>query len=57
MTDAEEFDDERDDQPRYRAVAEIGTSDLYEALISLAGFAEILTLRCRRASFASSTIR
>ena len=41
MTDADEFDDERDDQPRYRDIAEIGTGDLYEALTSLAGFAEI----------------
>ncbi len=40
MTDADEFDDERDDQPRYRDVAEIGTGDLYEALMSLAGFAD-----------------
>jgi hypothetical protein len=39
VTDADEFDDERDDQPRYRDVAEIGTGDLYEALMSLAGFA------------------
>lgn len=39
MTDAYEFGDERDDEPRYRDVAEIGTADLYEALMSLAGFA------------------
>jgi hypothetical protein len=40
MTGADEFDEERDDQPRYRDIAEIGTGDLYEALTSLAGFAE-----------------
>jgi hypothetical protein len=40
MTDAQEFDDEPDDQPRYRDVGEIGTSDLYDALMGLAGFAE-----------------
>ena len=40
MTDAQEFDDEPDDQPRYRDVSEIGTSDLYDALMGLAGFAE-----------------
>ena len=39
MTDADELDDERDEQPRYRDVAEIGTGELYEALMSLAGFA------------------
>lgn len=40
MTNAEDFDDEADDQPRYRDVAEIGTSDLYDALMGLAGFGE-----------------
>lgn len=40
MTDTEEFYDQSDDKPRYRDVAEIGTSDLHEALMSLAGFAE-----------------
>ncbi len=40
MTDREEFDDDLLDGPRYRDVAEFGTSDLYEALMGLAGFAE-----------------
>lgn len=40
MNDAEEFDDERDEHPRYRDIAEIGMGDLYEALMTLAGFAE-----------------
>lgn len=40
MTDAQEFDDEWDDHPRCRDIAEIGPGDLYEALMSLAGFAE-----------------
>lgn len=39
MKDPEGFEDEHDDQPRYRHVADIGTSDLYRALMSLAGFA------------------
>jgi len=40
MNDAEEFDDERDEHARYRDIAEIGMGDLYEALMTLAGFAE-----------------
>lgn len=39
MTDSNESYDEPDDQPRYRDVSEIGTSEIYDALTSLAGFA------------------
>ena len=40
MEDDQRYDGEPIDQPRYRGVAEIGTSDLSEALATLAGFAE-----------------
>lgn len=39
VTEADGFDDEPNDERRYRDVAEIGSSDLYDALMSLAGFA------------------
>lgn len=39
MTDADEHDD-YEDQPRYRPSGEIGKSDLYDALMGVAGFAE-----------------
>lgn len=38
--DDDRIDEDYCDQPRYRSVAEIGPSDLVEALKSLAGFAE-----------------
>lgn len=40
MTDADEFEDERDGQPHYRDIAEIGMGELHEALMTLAGFAD-----------------
>jgi len=40
MTDTDDFHDSHDDQPRYRGVGQIGKSDLYDALMGLAGFAE-----------------
>lgn len=36
----EVFDDEPEHTPRYRALSDIGRSDLYEALMGLAGFGE-----------------
>lgn len=32
--------DDDDEHPRFRAISDIGTSDLYDALLTLAGFAE-----------------
>lgn len=40
MDGDEHLEEKFHDQPRYRAVAEIGTAELYEALTTLAGFAE-----------------
>jgi hypothetical protein len=40
VTNGEEVDDDLHDGPGYRDVAEIGTGELYEALMGLAGFAE-----------------
>jgi hypothetical protein len=40
MTDTDDFHDDNDDQPRYRAVGDIGKSDLYDALMGVAGFGE-----------------
>jgi len=40
VNEHEYFYDEPRDEPRYRDVAEIGTSELYEALMTLAGFAD-----------------
>lgn len=41
MTDGEDFDNDLHDEPRYRDVYEIGTGDLYEALMGLAGWREL----------------
>jgi hypothetical protein len=38
--DSEFYYDEPEGEPRYRNVSEIGTSELYEALMTLAGFGE-----------------
>ena len=38
--DDDHINEDYDDQPRYRSVAEIGPGDLVEALKSLAGFSE-----------------
>lgn len=40
MVDREETEDDFVEKPRYRDISEIGTADLYEALMSLAGFDE-----------------
>lgn len=40
MDHSDQFDGEPRDEPRFRDVAEIGKSDLYEALMTLAGFRE-----------------